>query len=78
MSAAPAVPASFEAALKELEDIVQAMESGEASLEESLAAYERGMTLLKHCQETLTGAERKLKILEEGALRDFSPTAAED
>ncbi len=78
MSAAPAVPASFEAALKELEDIVQAMESGEASLEESLAAYERGMTLLKHCQETLAGAERKLKILEEGALRDFSPTAAED
>jgi exodeoxyribonuclease VII small subunit len=68
-----ATPASFEAALAELEMIVQKMEAGEAPLEESLAAYERGMTLLKHCQETLTAAEQKLQILEGGVPRDFDP-----
>lgn len=68
-------PLSFEAALQELEAIVEAMESHEAPLEESLAAYERGVLLLKHCQEKLTTAERKLQILENGVLRDFDPAA---
>ena len=66
-----AKPASFEAALAELEAIVHKMETGEAPREESLAAYERGMALLKHCQETLTAAEQKLQILENGVLRSF-------
>ena len=73
MSAAEESPLSFEAALKELEAIVQAMEAGEAPIEESLAAYERGLALLKHCQDTLSVAERRLKILEDGTLRDFHP-----
>jgi exodeoxyribonuclease VII small subunit len=64
-------PPSFEAALQELEAVVQAMEAGNAPLEESLAAYERGVALLRHCQETLTAAEKKLQILENGVLRDF-------
>lgn len=64
-------PATFEAALQELERIVQAMESGEAPLEESLASYERGMALLKTCQERLATAERKIRMLENGSLRDF-------
>jgi exodeoxyribonuclease VII small subunit len=67
----PDIAPSFEAALHELEVIVQAMEAGEAPLEESLAAYERGMALLRHCQSTLATAERKLQILENGVLRDF-------
>ncbi|MBI4984788.1 MAG: exodeoxyribonuclease VII small subunit [Rhodocyclales bacterium] len=70
MSAAPP-PASFEAALQELELIVQAMESGSAPLEESLASYERGMALLKQCQEALAGAEQKIRILEGQGLRNF-------
>jgi exodeoxyribonuclease VII small subunit len=69
-----APPTSFESALQELERIVQAMESGDAPLEESLAAYERGMNLLKHCQDTLATAEDRLRILESGVLRDFEPT----
>ena len=64
-------PASFEAALQELERIVQAMESGDAPLEESLANYERGMALLKTCQERLAAAEQKIRMLENGGLRDF-------
>lgn len=65
------VPVSFEAALAELETIVQAMESGEAPLEVSLAAYARGMALLKHCQDTLSAAEQTLQIIENGAPRNF-------
>jgi exodeoxyribonuclease VII small subunit len=68
--AAPKPPASFEAALQELEAIVQAMDAGNAPLEESLAAYERGMALLKYCQETLAAAEQKVRFLEDGALRE--------
>jgi len=71
MSAA-APPASFEAALQELERTVQAMESGDAPLEESLANYERGMALLKACQERLAAAEQKIRMLENGSLRDFA------
>jgi exodeoxyribonuclease VII small subunit len=68
-----AAPASFEASLAELEAIVRDMEAGQLPLEESLAAYERGAALLKHCQEALGAAEQKLKILENGALHDFEP-----
>lgn len=68
---AAAPPASFEAALQELERIVQAMESGDAPLEESLASYERGMALLKACQERLAAAEQKIRMLENDSLRDF-------
>ena len=74
-SSAGEAAASFESALRELEAIVQAMESGDAPLEESLAAYERGMALLRHCQETLAAAERRLSILEGGELRDFAPAS---
>ena len=68
-------PASFEAALQELERIVHAMESGDAPLEESLANYERGMALLKQCQELLTSAEQKIRMLEGGALSAFEPAS---
>lgn len=61
----------FEAALAELEQIVQNMEKGQLPLEESLAAYRRGSELLKHCQHLLSDAERKILILEDGALHDF-------
>ena len=64
-------PASFEAALAELESIVLGMESGKPSLEESLAAYQRGAALLKHCQGVLAAAEQKIQVLEAGELRDL-------
>jgi exodeoxyribonuclease VII small subunit len=73
----PAHPASFEAALGELESIVQSMEGSPLTLDASLAAYQRGIELLKHCQEVLTDAERKIQILETGSLRDFNPGDAE-
>lgn len=61
----------FEAALAELEQIVRTMEGGRLPLEESIAAYRRGSELLKHCQQQLADAERKIQVLESGVLRDF-------
>lgn len=69
---------SFESALQELETIVRTMESGATPLEESLAAYERGVNLLRHCQQLLGDAESKLQILEQGVMRDFSADATDD
>lgn len=63
----------FEAAVAELEQIVQDMEGGRLPLEESLAAYRRGSELLEHCQQQLGDAERQIQILEKGALRAFTP-----
>ncbi|HUY04352.1 MAG TPA: exodeoxyribonuclease VII small subunit [Rhodocyclaceae bacterium] len=65
-------PVSFEAALAELEAIVREMEAGALPLEQSLAAFERGTALLKHCQDALGAAEQKLQILEAGQLSDLS------
>ncbi len=54
----------YEEALKELEKLVAAMESGKLSLEETLAAYQRGTALLKHCQGVLAQVEQQVKIIE--------------
>ena len=55
--------ASFEEALSELEALVERMESGDLTLEESLAAFEQGISLTRHCQEALQVAEQKVEIL---------------
>lgn len=77
----PASPAAsemkYEAALAELEQIVHNMEGGQLPLEESIAAYRRGSDLLKHCQQQLSDAERKIQVLENGALRDFDSAGGE-
>lgn len=53
----------FNKGLQELESIVQSMESGELSLEESLKYFEQGVTLTKQCQQALNEAEQKISIL---------------
>ncbi|MDR1709225.1 MAG: exodeoxyribonuclease VII small subunit [Candidatus Accumulibacter sp.] len=67
----------FEAALAELERIVRDMEGGELSLEASIAAYRRGGALLAHCRGQLGEAERRIKIFEDGALREAADPDAE-
>ena len=66
----------FEDALGELESLIEQLETGDQSLEESLVQFERGMALSKFCQQALTEAESKVKILagsetDEQALRNF-------
>jgi exodeoxyribonuclease VII small subunit len=54
---------SFEQALSALEALVEKMESGDLSLEESLQSFERGVQLTRSCQQALRAAEQKVEIL---------------
>lgn len=56
-------PLNFEAALAELEKIVEKMESGEQSLEESLKSFQRGIELTRACQQGLREAEQRVEKL---------------
>lgn len=53
----------FETALEELEALVEQMEAGNLSLEDSLKAFERGVALTRHCQGALKNAELTVKVL---------------
>ncbi len=56
---------NFEKSLAELETLVETMENGEISLEDSLKHFERGISLTRACQKALEEAEQKVKILME-------------
>jgi exodeoxyribonuclease VII small subunit len=56
-------PLAFEEALSELESLVDILEKGDLSLEQSLQSYERGMQLTHSCQDALKNAEQKVRIL---------------
>jgi exodeoxyribonuclease VII small subunit len=67
-------PQSFEDALNELESLVDTLEQGELTLEQSLAAFERGVKLTRSCQKALDEAEQKVRILtEKSADKDLEP-----
>ena len=67
----------FETAMRDLEELVERLEHGDLPLEESLAAFERGVMLTRTCQTALKEAEQKVEILlkkaGETALEDFMP-----
>ena len=62
----------FEDAMKELESIVSKLEKGDISLEDSIAAYERGESLKKRCEDLLKQAEARIEKIKLGA--DGKPT----
>ena len=66
---------SFEAEVAELEQVVADMESGKLSLEDSLAAYQRGAELLNQCRARLDDAQQQVRILEDGVLKNFTDAA---
>ncbi len=53
----------FEDALAELEEVVQALETGEQTLDNSLESFERGIALARFCQQSLGDANQKVQIL---------------
>ncbi len=55
----------FEASLGQLEQLVEQMEDGELSLEDSLKAFEQGVKLTRECQHALKEAEQKVQLLME-------------
>ena len=65
---------NFEKALEELEGIVQDLESGELSLENSLKSFEKGIKLARQCQEQLSKAELQVqKLIEENGELKTTP-----
>ena len=72
--------ADFEHSMQALEDLVGKMETGDMTLEESLAAYERGVGLYRHCQTALEQAELRVRLLSDpGNPADARPfDASED
>ncbi len=56
-------PVDFELAMRDLEELVERLEQGDLPLEESLAAFERGVMLTRSCQAALKEAEQKVEIL---------------
>ncbi len=77
MTEAPADIAKlpFEAALAELETIVEKLEKGAVALEESIKIYERGEALKAHCDKLLRNAEMRIEKITLGA--DGKPTGTE-
>ncbi|WP_230280981.1 MULTISPECIES: exodeoxyribonuclease VII small subunit [unclassified Croceicoccus] len=64
MSDAPDISQmSYEQALAALEDVVRRLEGGEAALDESIALYERGEALRKHCQARLDAAQARIEAI---------------
>ena len=69
---------SFEAALHQLEEIVQKLETGRAPLAESISIYERGEALKKHCEALLKKAEARIEKITVGPDGQASGTAPLD
>ena len=70
--ATPPEPASYEAALEELEQWVGRIESGQLPLEQMLAGYQRGAVLLNFCRTRLEAVQDQIKVLDEGALQPWT------
>lgn len=62
---------TYEQAFAELETVVSALETGEQSLDEALALFERGQGLTRHCAELLEKAELRIRKLSGDTLEPF-------
>lgn len=69
---APVDSLSFEQAMDELDQLVRKMESGDLSLDGSVAAYRRGAELARYCQARLANAEQEIKQLEGDLLKPLN------
>lgn len=64
-------PKSFEAALRELEELAARMEGGDLPLDELVSAHARGAELIVFCRDKLSAAKARIQILDRGELKDF-------
>lgn len=65
------VPATYEAALEELEKLVRQLEGGQMPLDQLLSGYQRGAQLLKFCRDKLEAVEHQVKVLDAGELKPW-------
>jgi exodeoxyribonuclease VII small subunit len=64
-----ALPASYEAGLQELEQLVTELESGQLPLDQLLGSYQRGAALLAFCRDMLPAVEDQIEVLDAGSLK---------
>ena len=64
-----ALPATYEAGLQELEQLVSELESGQLPLDQLLGSYQRGAALLAFCRDKLQAVENQIKVLDAGSLK---------
>lgn len=72
--AAP-LPASYEAGVQELEQLVAALEGGQLPLDQLLVSYQRGAELLAFCRDRLQAVENQIQVLDAGALKPWQQGA---
>ncbi len=68
-------PASYEAALEELERLVAQLDAGQLPLDQLLNQYQRGAALLAFCREKLNAVEQQIQVLEGQTLKPWDGTA---
>ena len=71
-AAAADIPATYEAALLELETLVGQLESGQMPLDQLLTGYQRGAVLLAFCRDKLKAVEDQIQVLDGGQLKPWS------
>ena len=65
------VPADYESAMRELEQLVARLEGGQLALDQLLGSYQRGTELLAFCRWRLDAVEQQVKVLEAGQLQPW-------
>jgi exodeoxyribonuclease VII small subunit len=66
------LPASYELALQELEQLISSLEGGQLPLEQLLSGYQRGTALLQFCKARLEAVQDQIKVLDGGQLKPWS------
>lgn len=69
---------TFKEAIEELEKITDSLESGELELEKSLGLFERGVELIKYCQDSLDSAQSKVELLVDSLEGEIESVPLED
>lgn len=69
---------TFESSIKRLEEVVRLLEKGDAPLDDALALFEEGTSLIKSCSKMLDDAEQKVTLLVKGTVPQEQPFAVEE
>jgi exodeoxyribonuclease VII small subunit len=66
------LPANYEAALQELDELVSQLESGQMPLDQLMSGYQRGAALLTFCRDKLAAVEQQISVIENGQLKSWT------